>query len=344
MSDTKVRPPATDEPEHPAPRESLLWPIVIPVVILVAIVFVLWAFSRALLQMEPMAATASALLVAIGIMTIVSFAAGRKRLTDGSLVPVVLGVFGVGMVASGLAITLSAEEGGAGPEPISIAIAAPAGAATTGFDLTELSAPADQPFTIAFSNQDPGIQHNVAIASADPIAEPSAQIFLDGQVVTGPFNIDYEVEPLTEAEYFYYCRIHPTTMTGTLTVTAGAAPGAPSGPVITAANTAFDSDVLTLAPDVPTTLTFNNDDAGVAHNVAIYTDESASEVIFQGEIITGVATATYQIPPIPAGSYFFRCDIHPSMNGTVTVEEPAGGGGGGAGSPGPSPTGSPPGG
>jgi plastocyanin len=57
----------------------------------------------------------------------------------------------------------------------------------------------------------------------------------------------------------------------------------------------------------------------VPHNIAIYTDSSLSEALFQGEIVTGPATAQYEVPPEPAGEYYFQCDVHPTMNGTVTV-------------------------
>ena len=59
----------TDDPKAPRPRQSLLLPVLIPVILLVGIGIVLWGFSRLLLQMEPHAATATALLTAAGIVT-----------------------------------------------------------------------------------------------------------------------------------------------------------------------------------------------------------------------------------------------------------------------------------
>ncbi len=81
---------------------------------------------------------------------------------------------------------------------------------------------------------------------------------------------------------------------------------------------AFDTDTISLPADQPSTLTFDNRDT-VPHNIAIYTDSSLSEALFQGEIVTGPATAQYEVPPEPAGEYYFQCDVHPTMNGTVTV-------------------------
>jgi plastocyanin len=341
----------TDDDRVPAPaapppsRESLLLPILIPLGLLAVIGLVLWGFSRVLLRVEPKVATVTALLVAASIVAIVAIAASQKRVTSGSLLTVVGGVFGVAMLFSGAALLVGTTSGEAGVEQVSVALAAPKGAATTGFDLKTLTAPADTPFTIAFNNQDPGVQHDVVVASADPAKDPAAETFLDGEVITGPGAVDYEVSALPAAEYHYFCKIHPTTMFGVLTVAVGAQPGTgASGNVITAENLSFDRDTLSFPADTASTLTFQNNDAGVPHNVAIYPDASSSEALFTGDLVTGVDTATYQIPALKAGSYYFHCDVHPDMKGTVTVA--AGGGPPPSGPPpsgsGPPPTESPP--
>jgi plastocyanin/uncharacterized membrane protein len=64
---------------------------------------------------------------------------------------------------------------------------------------------------------------------------------------------------------------------------------------------------------------FDNQDEGVPHNVAIYRDESAEESLFVGELVDGPTTATYDVPALDAGDYYFRCDVHPAMNGTLEV-------------------------
>jgi len=60
----------------------------------------------------------------------------------------------------------------------------------------------------------------------------------------------------------------------------------------------------------------------VAHNFALYTDSSATTKIFQGTIITGPATTTYTFSaPSTPGTYFFRCDVHPTtMTGSFIVQ------------------------
>jgi plastocyanin len=79
--------------------------------------------------------------------------------------------------------------------------------------------------------------------------------------------------------------------------------------------------VATLSADAgePIQLVFSNEDDGVPHNVAIYADDSASKSLFVGDQITGPDEITYDVPSLDAGSYYYRCDIHPVMDGTLEV-------------------------
>lgn len=98
---------------------------------------------------------------------------------------------------------------------------------------------------------------------------------------------------------------------------------------VTASGTAFDTDCLAAPADQPFEIDFNNQDQAVPHNVAIYTDSSAAEVLFQGETFVGPDERIYQVDPLQAGDFFFRCDVHPTeMTGTFVVAEEGGGGGG----------------
>jgi plastocyanin len=323
----------TDDPKTPRSRQSLLLPVLIPVVILIGIAIVLWGFSRLLLRMEPHAATATALVTAAGIVTVVAIVASRKRVNTGSLLTVGIGVCGVAMLASGAALLLGAngEEGVTGPSVV-LAVTAPEGAAAKGFQNDALTAPSDTPFTITFDNQDPGVEHDVVVASADPQKDSSAQIFVSGQPgITGVSTIDYASPALPAGKYYFFCSFHPTVMNGTLTTSAGASTEGPGGGVstsITASGLQFNTDSLTFAAGKPTQFTFNNDDAGTPHNLAIYTDDTLKENLFRGKIVTGVAKGDYTIPALKAGTYYFHCDVHPDMSGTVTVTPGSGGGGG----------------
>lgn len=82
---------------------------------------------------------------------------------------------------------------------------------------------------------------------------------------------------------------------------------------------AFVPDHLRLPASEPVELAFDNRDGGVQHNVAIYRDESAEESLFVGDLIAGAETVTYDVPPLDPGEYYFRCDVHPQMDGAVEV-------------------------
>ena len=95
---------------------------------------------------------------------------------------------------------------------------------------------------------------------------------------------------------------------------APSASGAPAGDVvrIAANDIAFDQAELTVPAGRPFSLVFDNQEA-VPHNVAIYTDSSAGQSLFVGEVFAGPGERTYAVPAIPAGSYFYRCDVHPTQ-------------------------------
>lgn len=110
---------------------------------------------------------------------------------------------------------------------------------------------------------------------------------------------------------------------------AGAAAPAcsPNGTELTilAKDIAFDRKCLAVPADTPFTITLDNQDPGIPHNLSIAEDPEWTRILFTGELFDGVAVRTYQIPALPAGVYTFRCDVHPipAMTGTFVVGEPA---------------------
>jgi plastocyanin len=316
-------------------RQGLLLPIAIPLGAFLAIALVLFGFSRVLLSVSAHAATAVALIVAITIMAVATIAASRERLSNGALFSMVGAVAGVAMLAGGIAIVAigTGEEGGGGGEgPQVVALAAPKGAAATGFQPTALSVTADRPIELDFNNQDTGIQHNVVIFDVDPAKNPDAKPLFTGSLTSGPSETKYAVPALPAGSFFFHCEVHPSTMLGTIeSAPGGGGPGGAAGPTVTAKALAFDTDEIDLPAGQATTLTFDNEDAGVPHNIAIYNDSSLSQTLFQGEQFPGVETREYQIPALDPGTYYFHCDVHNTMNGSVVVGPPGEGSGPGAG-------------
>jgi plastocyanin len=89
----------------------------------------------------------------------------------------------------------------------------------------------------------------------------------------------------------------------------------------TAGAITFGSTTLHAPAGTPFDLVFDNQAPGVAHNVAIYTNSSASTVLFRGALVTGAKVVTYHVLALKPGTYFFRCDVHPSqMTGTFVVK------------------------
>jgi plastocyanin len=86
---------------------------------------------------------------------------------------------------------------------------------------------------------------------------------------------------------------------------------------ITASGIAFDTDCLAAPAGTAFTITFDNKDAGMLHNIHIFSDNPAqdpnAQSLFVGDLVTGPATATYDVDAQPAGTYFFHCDVHPAQ-------------------------------
>jgi nitrite reductase (NO-forming) len=111
--------------------------------------------------------------------------------------------------------------------------------------------------------------------------------------------------------------------TPTAAPTGSTASCAPHGNVVdvTAQNMAFSASCLAAPANKPFTIEFMNMDPGIPHNVAIYTDSNASQALFTGSLVAGPATVTYKVPALKPGTYYFRCDVHPTqMFGTFVVK------------------------
>jgi cytochrome c oxidase subunit 2 len=107
----------------------------------------------------------------------------------------------------------SGEPGGSGaPPPQGGGTVLDVVAKNVQFDVKELTAPANQPFTIHFDNQDAGTPHDV------DILDSTGKKVEDNKDFNGVATMDYQEKPLPAGTYKFECSIHPTIMFGTLTV------------------------------------------------------------------------------------------------------------------------------
>src|SRR5262245_24366395 len=122
-------------------------------------------------------------------------------------------------------------------------------------------------------------------------------------------------------------RLFPSVLIGILMVAACSASSgaptttpsiAPDAVRVAAKDLAFSTDRLSAPADKRFQIAFDNQE-GVPHNVAIYRDASAGEKVFGSGPFTGPALVAYEVPALPAGTYYFRCDVHPDMAGELTA-------------------------
>lgn len=87
---------------------------------------------------------------------------------------------------------------------------------------------------------------------------------------------------------------------------------------ISANNLVFDASTIEAPAGEAFTITFTNAESQ-PHNVAVYTEEGGDEIVI-GEIITGPdVTTEVAVEALEPGTYYFRCDVHPDMEGTIVV-------------------------
>ena len=100
------------------------------------------------------------------------------------------------------------------------------------------------------------------------------------------------------------------------------APSASGGTAlaVTAQNITFVEKELSAPADTAFQIRFVNEDAGTPHDVDIRGQDGAT--IDDNEILDDAGEVTYDVDPLPAGTYTFICSIHPipAMTGTLTVE------------------------
>jgi plastocyanin len=100
---------------------------------------------------------------------------------------------------------------------------------------------------------------------------------------------------------------------------SAAASGATGSVVnLKAQNIAFDPKSLTAPAGAPFQIAFDNQDNATMHDVVI--KDAGGKEVFKGDLVTGVAQKTYNVPALQAGSYTFACTVHPTMTGTLEAK------------------------
>jgi plastocyanin len=92
----------------------------------------------------------------------------------------------------------------------------------------------------------------------------------------------------------------------------------PNGPTVVAKDMKFQTGSVEVKAGQNLTLHFDNEDQA-PHNVAIFKDSSASSPISIGQVVSA-SKSDQVIPALAAGTYFFRCDVHHDMTGTIVAK------------------------
>jgi plastocyanin len=310
----------SDQPAPQDRRRPSLPPVAYPLLALVFGGILVFSLSRVLLAVSTQQAVIVGLLVAVNVLIAAGLIAygGRVRRRPASfplLVVSGLAVIGMGLLGLGLEGHPAEEAEEAGPPAATVNLVAKA----LKFDKDEISFPAGSPVRIVFANEDAGIQHNVSIFSE---ADPQNVVFA-GEIFSGVVTRTYSfTAPGQPGTYAFRCDVHPVDMAGTVEVTApgegGGGEGA--GVQVVAKGLAFQPKEITAPGGGQITIAFDNQDAGIAHNIHVFNgSDAAAPSLFSGPLITGPAKQEYSFEAPPPGSYFFHCDVHPTMTGTLTV-------------------------
>jgi plastocyanin len=100
----------------------------------------------------------------------------------------------------------------------------------------------------------------------------------------------------------------------------GSAGSAGSRLTVVAEDLRFSPTTLTADADATFTVELDNRDRGIPHNIAIYRDATTADPIVVGDVSIGEVRTTHRVDALPAGSYFFRCDVHRlDMTGVLEV-------------------------
>jgi cytochrome c oxidase subunit II len=135
----------------------------------------------------------------------------------------------------------------------------------------------------------------------------------------GHRTMTFDVHALSQADYDTWVKqkIAEAAKASQSPGTSGAPPAATLN--LNAQNIKFSAATLQAPADKPFAIAFDNQDAGITHDVAI--QDSTGALIFNGQDVKGPGKATDNVQPLKAGTYKFICTFHPvQMTGELTVK------------------------
>jgi len=89
----------------------------------------------------------------------------------------------------------------------------------------------------------------------------------------------------------------------------------PNSPSLAAKDVRFDVADVDVPANTAFILVFENQES-VGHNVSIYADATYQTRLFEGVVFSS-STRWYPVPSLAPGTYVFKCDVHPDMNGRL---------------------------
>jgi mono/diheme cytochrome c family protein/plastocyanin len=179
----------------------------------------------------------------------------------------------------------------------------------------------DIDYLIAFIRAEKGEEYRVMDPSLfEPVVDP-----VTGEEKTFEGWVDPAYAPEPGATPFPDCWVDALAVEPSAAPASPGAsgePGASQAPTgesvkITAQGIKFLETEVSAPADTAFNIDFDNQDAGIPHNVEI--KDASGTSIFKGEIFNGVAVKTYNVGALPAGTYTFVCTVHPNMTGTLNV-------------------------
>lgn len=87
----------------------------------------------------------------------------------------------------------------------------------------------------------------------------------------------------------------------------------------------FSKTELDVPAGTPFRILLDNQDDRTAHGVAIGVGDTPAtareaQLVFKGQILHGPGLQAYDVSALAPGTYWFFCQPHASMNGTITVK------------------------